>query len=103
MEQNQPQTLDELLKSEEAADQATTEQLLEVVTATLQNLEGSLGSLHLAIRTLNGRVATLENFVSYLLSKDPEAGPRMKELAEKAEAAAKAQHEQVLSEVPPEA
>lgn len=98
--ENQPNTLDGLLGTQEAADTATTDQLLDLVTTTLEGLEGSLGSLHVTIRTLNGRIATLENFVAYLLSKNPDTAEKFKELSAQAAAAESNANGQILSQMP---
>lgn len=77
----------------------SNEELWSRIVESLITLETSIGSLHVTIRSLNNRVSTLENFVSYLLTNDPKAGPKMKELAEKAKAAAETEKadEELLS------
>ena len=92
METNQSQnqkTIEELLQgSNETPEALSLDQLWAPIITTLENLDASMASLHLAIRSLNSRVASLENFVSFLLSKDPEAGPRIKAIMEATENAA---------------
>ena len=75
---NPPADLSDLLKT----DEQSMDKVTEMLTMAMENIEGSLASIHLGLRSLNTRVATLENFVAYLLSKDPEAGPQIKAMAD---------------------
>jgi len=74
-------------------EEMTADDLFAQVVNTLVTLEGSLANMNIGMHAVNERIATLERFVSYLLSKDPEAGPKIKDLAEEA---AKASNGKVL-------
>lgn len=52
--------------------------LIAQVEQYMNQLNDSVASMHIAVRTLSNRVASLEKHVSYLLEQDPIAGPKIK-------------------------
>lgn len=101
MENQAQPTLDDLLKPEAPAVEAqqsddVLEEMLNTILDNLNTLGDTVANLNVVNRSLSARVATLEKFVSYLMTKDPEAGPKMRAMAEAAENAEKKADEQVL-------
>jgi hypothetical protein len=61
------------------------DQLMEFVVKTLTSIQDSVGSLHIGVRILNERISMLEKYTGYLMEKDPEMGPKLKDLIAKAD------------------
>ena len=74
------------LLSSEGEIREVQDPVVEMISSSLQSLEQSLAALHVSTRVLSNRMASLEGYVSYLLSKDPEVGPKLKEAMEQAQA-----------------
>jgi len=52
---------------------------VEIIMSTIGGLNDSIASMHIGIRVLSTRVATLEKYVAYLMQKDPEMGEKIKQ------------------------
>ena len=63
---------------------------LQVLETTSEATRDSVSSLHIAIRTLAARVSTTEKFLSYLMTKDPDANEKLKKHLAQIEAAEQA-------------
>lgn len=59
-----------------------TDELTRILS-NIDNMVSSVGALHVLIDTIDKRVSTLERFVSYLLSVNPETAEKMKQLSQK--------------------
>lgn len=64
------------------ADQAELTQdqvVLEQIAMAMDSLQDSFSSMHIFVRTLSQRMASIEKHVAFLLQKDPEVGEKIKE------------------------
>lgn len=64
------------------------------IGAMIGAIQDSVASMHIAIRTLSTRISSIEKHVSYLLEKDPDVGPKIKEHLAKMDKDAGASNEQ---------
>jgi uncharacterized coiled-coil protein SlyX len=71
------------IPAEEAeAQEATEDQMLAEIVSYIDTIQSSLAAMQVGLRVINNRLSSLENYVAYLLKKDPEAGPKVEKLLE---------------------
>ena len=64
----------------EGGGELTQDQVvIEQIAMAMDSLQDSFASMHIFIRTLSQRMASLEKHVAFLLQKDPEVGEKIKE------------------------
>ena len=83
---DQPNLMDSGVLDEvnaEAQAEGQEDEVLTQIATYIDSLQSSLASMQVGLRIMNNRIGTLEKYVSYLLTKDPEASVKIKELAQK--------------------
>lgn len=76
--------LDDVLNHNEepVAPEQEDGNLINDMVTTLANMDELLQKQHFAITQHEERINQLERYISYLLLKDPEMGPKMKAMAD---------------------